>query len=178
MAERDNQSFTEEQARGIFLQVMNAISFIHSRNVAHRDIKPENFVFSTLSSDHIKMIDFGLSSSFISLVEAQSKQHLLRMGTPVGTPFYVAPEMLNKNYTEKCDIWSAGVMLYVILCGYPPFMSKHFEGIKKKILKGKVVFQEENWGNISQEARQLITSMLVPEEIRPTAQECLEHPWF
>lgn len=77
-------------------------------NVSHRDIKPENFVFESATSDNIKLIDFGLSSSFISKNEAKSKPFLLRMRTPVGTNLYVAPEVYKREYTEKCDIWSAG----------------------------------------------------------------------
>lgn len=75
--------------------------------MSHRDIKPENFVFESPSSNNIKLIDFGLSSSFISLKESGNKP-LMRMRTPVGTKIYVAPEVYKKEYTEKCDIWSAG----------------------------------------------------------------------
>jgi calcium-dependent protein kinase len=148
--------------------------------VSHRDIKPENFVFESLSSNNIKLIDFGLSSSFISLNESGNKPSLLRMRTPVGTKIYVAPEVYSKDYTEKCDIWSAGklhiinsligVMLYALLCGFPPFYARDDEDIKKKILKGKVKFDMEIWQNISVEARDLITKMLVREEIRPSAK--------
>lgn len=129
--------------------MLQAISYIHSENVSHRDIKPENFVFESKSSNNIKLIDFGLSSSFISLSESKSKPFLLRMRTPVGTKLYVAPEVYMKEYTEKCDIWSAGVMLYALLCGYPPFYSTDDDAIKRKILKGKVKFEGEEWLNIS-----------------------------
>lgn len=104
----NKEQFTEEEARKIFMQALSAINYIHSMNVSHRDIKAENFVFTTESSDTIKLIDFGLSSSFISITEGQSKPNLLRMRTPVGTKMYVAPEVYNRVYTEKCDIWSAG----------------------------------------------------------------------
>ena len=77
-------------------------------NISHRDIKPENFVFESMDQDNIKLIDFGLSSSFISVAEAKNKPFLLRMRTPVGSQVYVAPEVYKKEYTEKCDIWSAG----------------------------------------------------------------------
>ena len=87
---------------------MKAIAFIHSKNVSHRDIKPENFVFESPTSENIKLIDFGLSSTFLSLKEAKNKPFLLRMRTPVGTLMYGAPEVYKKDYTEKCDIWSAG----------------------------------------------------------------------
>lgn len=122
--------FTEEEAREIFRKVLLAISYIHSMNVSHRDIKPENFVFENVASDNIKLIDFGLSSSFISVSEAKNKPFLLRMRTPVGTKIYVAPEVYSKEYTEKCDLWSAGVMLYALLCGYPPFLSENEDDVK------------------------------------------------
>ena len=99
-------------------------------NVSPRDIKPENFVFENVASENIKLIDFGLSSSFISVSEAKNKPFLLRMRTPVGTKIYVAPEVYQKEYTEKCDLWSAGVMLYALLCGYPPFLSENEDDVK------------------------------------------------
>jgi calcium-dependent protein kinase len=146
-------------------------------NVSHRDIKPENFVFENIASNNLKLIDFGLSSSFISVSEAKNKPFLLRMRTPVGTKIYVAPEVYQKEYTEKCDIWSAGVMLYALLCGYPPFLSENEDEIKRKIMRGKFKFGED-WDSISDEAKDLICKMLVPEKRRPTAKECLDHPWF
>ena len=122
--------------------------------MSHRDIKPENFVFENPSTENIKLIDFGLSSSFIPSSESHSKEILLRMRTPVGTMLYAAPEVYRKEYTEKCDIWSAGnlynfinsigVMLYALLCGYPPFFSEDNDHIKRKILRGKFKFDSKN----------------------------------
>lgn len=147
-------------------------------NISHRDIKPENFVFENKVSDNIKLIDFGLSSNFISINESKRKELLLRMRTPVGTKLYVAPEVYKKEYTEKCDIWSAGVMLFAMLCGYPPFIHTDDEVLKRKILKMKVKFDPDDWVNISSEAQDLISRMLVPEDRRLSAKECLDHPWF
>jgi calcium-dependent protein kinase len=105
----NKEQFTEEEARKLFMQALSAINYIHSQNVSHRDIKAENFVFTSVKSDTIKLIDFGLSSSFISVNESRSKPNVLRMRTLVGTKVYVAPEVFNREYTEKCDIWSAGI---------------------------------------------------------------------
>lgn len=88
--------FSEEEAREIFKKALLAINYIHSMNVSHRDIKPENFVFENVGSNNIKLIDFGLSSSFISVSEAKNKPFLLRMRTPVGTKIYIAPEVYEK----------------------------------------------------------------------------------
>ncbi len=170
--------FTEEEARNIFKQVLRAIAHIHSLNISHRDIKPENFVFENLQSNNIKLIDFGLSSPFISLNEAASKPFLLKMRTPVGTPLYSAPEVYQKEYTEKCDIWSAGVMLYALLCGYPPFFSEDKDMVRRKILRGKLKCDSEAWSGISAEVQDLISKMLVKETSRLSAEECLRHPWF
>ena len=88
--------------------MISAIIYIHEMNISHRDIKPENFVFEHPDSDNIKLLDFGLSSPFISPTEQKSRHLLLRMNTPVGTLLYAAPEVHKKHYTEKCDVWSAG----------------------------------------------------------------------
>mmetsp|Transcript_37685 Transcript_37685/g.27773 ORF Transcript_37685/g.27773 Transcript_37685/m.27773 type:complete len:86 (+) Transcript_37685:588-845(+) len=85
------------------------------------------------------------------------------MHTTVGTYWYMAPEVLMKQYTEKCDIWSAGVILYIMLCGYPPFYGEDIQKLKQKILKGKLKFNDEVWDQISREAKDLISKMLVPE---------------
>jgi calcium-dependent protein kinase len=89
----EREQFSEEEAREIFKKALQAINYIHSMNVSHRDIKPENFVFENVASNNIKLIDFGLSSSFISVSEAKNKPFLLRMRTPVGTMNYAAPEV-------------------------------------------------------------------------------------
>ena len=85
-----------------------AINYLHGKNISHRDIKPENFVFESEQSDTVKLIDFGLSSSFIPEKEQKQKNIYTRMRTPIGTQYYAAPEIYNKEYNEKCDIWSAG----------------------------------------------------------------------
>jgi calcium-dependent protein kinase len=92
---------------------MQAINYCHSKEIAHRDLKPENFLFLTKHDDSpIKVIDFGLSKSF----DQQSN-----MKTKAGTPYYISPEVLDGNYDQSCDVWSAGVILYILLSGVPPF---------------------------------------------------------
>lgn len=97
----------------------------------------------------------------------------------MGTPYYIAPEVLNKNYNQKCDIWSAGIIMYILLCGYPPFNGSSDEKIIEKIQRGKFIFPAEEWENVSAEAKHLIKVMLTKDpKKRPNATELLKHPWF
>ena len=103
----------ENKVQNIIFKVLLAIAHCHSRGITHRDLKPENILFESLKADaEIKLIDFGLSRKY-------SKDE--KMHTILGTPYYVAPEVLKGNYDEKCDIWSIGAMTYLMLCGDPPF---------------------------------------------------------
>jgi calcium-dependent protein kinase len=96
-----------------------------------------------------------------------------------GTPYYIAPEVLNEIYDEKCDIWSCGVILYILLCGYPPFNGESDNDIMKSVKKGKYSFPSEDWNNISKEAKELITHMLTFDpKNRYSAKECLSHSWY
>lgn len=160
---------------------MEAINCIHKQGISHRDIKPENFIFEDNDSDNLKIIDFGLSSSIFIPRNDQPKQQgkdFLNMKTIVGTVWYMAPEIYSKQYTEKCDIWSAGVMLYIMLCGYPPFFGENKNEIKKMVLEGNLEFEDEGWKEISNDVKDLISKMLSKEDSRPSAVECLEHKWF
>ena len=108
--------FDEQQAANIFRQILMALNYCHSEKVCHRDLKPENFLFVDKSDDSdLKIIDFGLSK----IIQAGSG--LKRMKTRAGTPYYISPEVLSGSYDMSCDMWSAGCMLYILLCGYPPF---------------------------------------------------------
>lgn len=96
-----------------------------------------------------------------------------------GTPYYIAPEVLNEVYDEKCDIWSCGVILYILLCGYPPFNGETDTDIMKAVKKGKFDFPEEEWGSISKEAKSLVSHMLTYDpKTRYSADECLANSWF
>lgn len=126
-----NKFYNEEDARMIFRQIMSALQYCHSNGVVHRDLKPENFIMiSPKDPFTLKIIDFGLSRTFNNdrvLREMPSDDGNRRrktravLKTKAGTPFYIAPEVLTGNYSEKCDVWSVGVILYILLCGYPPF---------------------------------------------------------
>lgn len=110
-----HEFFGEDDAARIFRQIVQALNYCHGNHVVHRDLKPENFLFVSDADDSdLKIIDFGLS-------KIMSGGRLERMKTRAGTPYYISPEVLAGNYDVSCDMWSAGCMLYILLCGYPPF---------------------------------------------------------
>jgi calcium-dependent protein kinase len=166
----DKGSFTESEAAYVMKQLMSAINYIHTNNIVHRDLKPENILLDTKKNNIIKIIDWGTARFF----EKNKK-----MNKVSGTPYYIAPEVLFEKYDEKCDIWSCGVIMYILLCGYPPFNGETDNEILNKIKTGKFVFPEEEWDNISDEAKDLITKMLeFNPNTRSSASDCLGHRWL
>jgi calcium-dependent protein kinase len=163
--------YTEKDAARIFKQILSAVNYLHAHGVCHRDLKPENILFSTIEEDsQLKLIDFGLSKVF------NGDDNTMK-GT-VGTTFYMAPEVITGKYNEKCDVWACGVILYIMLCGKPPFYSKNEVELKQKICEMKYDFNFPEFQNISEEAKDLIRSILVPKETRPSIAEVLEHKWI
>ena len=161
----------EKKVCMIIMKVLHAISYCHSRGITHRDLKPENILFETLEQDsEIKLIDFGLSRKYY----INEKMH-----TILGTPYYVAPEVLQGEYDEKCDIWSIGALTYIMLCGDPPFKGTSNNEIFNKILREDVKFSSNKWNNISDDARNFVKECLnkIPEK-RPNAIQLFEHNWF
>ncbi len=164
--------YTEKDAAKLFQQIMSAIVYCHDNGIAHRDLKPENLLYINEGSEinnPIKVIDFGLSQTLNTKKILSSK---------VGTAYYVSPEILAGKYTEKCDIWSTGVILYVLLSGEPPFNGPSDSVIYSKIKKMKFNFPLNKWKNISEEAKDLLSHMLAPEKERYNASQVLAHPWF
>lgn len=163
-------TFTEEEAAWIMKQLISAINYIHSNNIVHRDLKPENILLDTKKNNIIKIIDWGTARFF----EKNKKMNKIS-----GTPYYIAPEVLNEKYDEKCDVWSAGVIMYIILCGYPPFNGENDNEILAKIKTGKFTFPEEEWEEVSSDAKDLIKKMLAfKSEDRLSASDCLNHSWL
>ena len=164
------KQFTEKEVANIFQQMMSAINYCHSNKIVHRDLKPENLLLATPDENSpIKVIDFGMSRIF------NNKQ---AMFDKVGTAYYISPEVLDGFYDEKCDIWSAGVILYILLCGYPPFNGNDDDEIFESIKKRKFVYPDAEWANISKEAKDLINKMLSEPLTRLTAEQVLGHPWL
>eukprot|EP00440_Ansanella_granifera_P035819 gb/GFBE01038854.1/.p1 GENE.gb/GFBE01038854.1/~~gb/GFBE01038854.1/.p1 ORF type:complete len:474 (+),score=166.71 gb/GFBE01038854.1/:1-1422(+) len=169
----DGSAFGEQDAATYMTQILGAMSYLHSHNFVHRDIKPENFLMQNKDQKaEIKVIDFGLAKNF----NVGSSDV---MKTKAGTPYYVAPEVLQGKYNEKCDIWSCGVICYILLCGYPPFYGDSDNEILKKVKSGKFDFPEEDWGSVSDVGKDFICKMLTKDPARrPSAAEMLEHPWI
>ena len=164
--------YSEKDASIILRQMMSAVEYCHNNGIAHRDLKPENLLYlndGPEDNNPIKVIDFGLSQ----VISPQRK-----LKTKVGTAYYVSPEILNGAYSEKCDIWSAGVILYILLSGDPPFNGPSDLAIYKKIAEMKFDFPENKWSRISDEAKDLIKHMIAPEDKRYSAREVMEHPWM
>ena len=150
---------------------MSAICYSHQNNIIHKDLKPENILMDKDKDElAIKIIDWGC---------AETVKTIKRSETADGTIYYIAPEVLHGEYNEKCDIWSCGVIFYILLCGYPPFDGESDEDIYKAIELGEVDFPEENWSQISQEAKNLIQKMLTLDiNKRISALDSMQEPWF
>jgi calcium-dependent protein kinase len=170
----DVKHFSESVACNIMRQLLSAIAYCHEKGVIHRDLKPENILIESSEEKNkdffnIKVIDFGTC-------EILKKKKLTEQ---IGTSFYIAPEVLKNGYNEKCDLWSCGVILYILLCGSPPFYGKNEKEIFKKILDGNFTFRHKIWNKISTEAKNLVLKLL---QVNPTkrisAQEALEDVWF
>ncbi|XP_020211430.1 calcium-dependent protein kinase SK5 [Cajanus cajan] len=163
--------YSERQAAKLIKTIVEVVEACHSLGVMHRDLKPENFLFDTIEEDaKLKTTDFGLSV-FYKPGET--------FCDVVGSPYYVAPEVLRKHYGPESDVWSAGVILYILLSGVPPFWAETEQGIFRQILLGRLDFQSEPWPSISDSAKDLIRKMLDRNpKTRLTAHKVLCHPWI
>ncbi|KAF5775174.1 putative protein kinase CAMK-CDPK family [Helianthus annuus] len=163
--------YTERGAASLLRTIVQIVHTCHSMGVIHRDLKPENFLL--LDKDEnapLKATDFGLSVFY--------KQGEV-FGDIVGSAYYIAPEVLKRKYGPEIDIWSIGVMLYILLCGVPPFWAESEHGIFNAILRGYVDFTSDPWPTISPQAKDLVRKMLNSDpKQRLTAQEVLCHPWI
>ncbi|KAH0728994.1 hypothetical protein KY289_000182 [Solanum tuberosum] len=162
--------YSERQAAELARTILGVVEACHSLGVMHRDLKPENFLFVNEEEDSpLKTIDFGLSMFF--------KPGQL-FDDVVGSPYYVAPEVLRKRYGPEADIWSAGVIIYILLSGVPPFWGESEEEIFDEVLHGDIDFELDPWPKISQGAKDLVRRMLIRDpKKRLTAHEVLCHPW-
>ncbi|GJS02682.1 calcium-dependent protein kinase 10-like protein [Tanacetum coccineum] len=163
--------YSERAAAAIAKTVAEVVKMCHENGVIHRDLKPENFLFANKKENSpLKAIDFGLSVFF---------KPGQKFSEIVGSPYYMAPEVLKRNYGPEVDIWSAGVILYILLCGVPPFWAETEQGVALSILRGVLDFKREPWPQISENAKSLVKQMLEPDpKKRLTSQQVLEHPWI
>ena len=164
--------YTEKDAAEIFQKIISAIEYCHNQGICHRDLKPENMLYlnddENEKNNPLKIINFVFSKYF--------KIH--KLTSRVDSIHYAAPEVLEQSYNEKCDIWSAGVLLYLLLSGNIPFNGGDENEIFAKIKSFKYDFNNPLWENISDEAKDLIKHMLINENERYSAKEVLAHPWF
>ncbi|KAL4346380.1 hypothetical protein GQ457_17G006540 [Hibiscus cannabinus] len=163
--------YTERAAAAVTRTIVEVVQLCHKHGVIHRDLKPENFLFANKKENSpLKAIDFGLSIFF---------KPGERFSEIVGSPYYMAPEVLKRNYGPEIDIWSAGVILYILLCGVPPFWAESEQGVAQAIIRGLIDFKRDPWPNISESAKSLVRQMLEPDpKLRLTAKQVLEHPWL
>ncbi|KAE9590779.1 putative protein kinase CAMK-CDPK family [Lupinus albus] len=163
--------YTERKAAKLAKTIVSVVEACHSLGVMHRDLKPENFLFVDEKEDStLKAIDFGMSVFF------KPGDVFTDM---VGSPYYIAPEVLCKNYGPEADVWSAGVIIYILLCGTPPFWGESEHEIFEEVLDGDLDFSSDPWPTISESAKDLIRKMLVKDpRNRITAHEVLCHPWI
>ncbi|XP_022886489.1 calcium-dependent protein kinase 21-like [Olea europaea var. sylvestris] len=162
--------YSEKAAADLCRQIVNVVHHCHFMGVLHRDLKPENFLLASKDpSSMLKAIDFGLS---VFIEEGKVYRDI------VGSAYYVAPEVLKRSYGKEIDVWSAGVILYILLSGVPPFWAETEKGIFNAILKEEVDFVGQPWPSISNSAKDLVQKMLTKDpKKRITPAEVLEHPW-
>lgn len=146
------------------------MSYCHQKSIIHRDLKPENILIESKKNQElmVKVLDFG-----------SSVRGIHRLTDKVGSPYYIAPEVLGKSYDNLCDVWSIGVIAYILLSGIAPFDGANDKEILDKVREGKFTFDHPVWTNISANAKDFVTKLLTfsPEE-RPNADQALIHPWI
>ncbi|KAA8520064.1 hypothetical protein F0562_014320 [Nyssa sinensis] len=163
--------YSERAAAGMCRSIVNVVHICHFMGVMHRDLKPENFLLSSKDEGAmLKATDFGLS---VFIEEGKVFRDM------VGSAYYVAPEVLRRRYGKEIDIWSAGVILYILLSGVPPFWAESEKGIFDAILRGEIDFESQPWPSISNSAKDLVRKMLNQDpKRRITSVQVLEHPWI
>ncbi|KAJ0610885.1 putative protein kinase CAMK-CDPK family [Helianthus annuus] len=163
--------YSEEDAKAVMVQVLRITAYCHLQGVVHRDLKPENFLFTSKDEPSVlKAIDFGLSD-YVKPDE--------RLNDIVGSAYYVAPEVLHRSYGTEADMWSIGVIAYILLCGSRPFWARTESGIFRAVLKADPSFDEAPWPSLSTEAVDFVKRLLNKDyRKRLTASQALSHPWL
>ncbi|KAK9725994.1 hypothetical protein RND81_05G182800 [Saponaria officinalis] len=163
--------YSEEDAKAVMVQILSVTAYCHLQGVVHRDLKPENFLFTSKEDNSpLKAIDFGLSD-YVKPDE--------RLNDIVGSAYYVAPEVLHRSYGTEADMWSIGVIAYILLCGSRPFWARSESGIFRAVLKADPSFDEAPWPSLSPEAKDFVKRLLNKDyRKRLTAAQALSHPWL
>jgi calcium-dependent protein kinase len=165
--------FAENKAQMLIKRLVGVMNYSHQKGIVHRDLKPENILLEPdMNLDNMKIIDFGTAVPF----KINTKKALKEV---LGTPFYIAPEVLKGHYTEKCDLWSIGVITFMLLSGKAPFFGKDDHAIFDSVKKGRFEFPAAQWKSVSRQGKDFITKLLtVDYKKRPSAQQALAHPWL
>ncbi|KAJ1692729.1 hypothetical protein LUZ63_009427 [Rhynchospora breviuscula] len=163
--------FSEHEAAVLFRNLIEVVMYCHGKGIVHRDLKPENILLVSKSAySQIKLADFGLAT----YITPGKSLHGM-----VGSPFYIAPEVLSGGYTEAADVWSAGVILYILLSGIPPFWGKTKSRIFESIRSNELQFPSDPWDHVSDPAKELISGMLKRDpRQRLSPKQVLDHPWI
>ncbi|KAJ9185005.1 hypothetical protein P3X46_004685 [Hevea brasiliensis] len=163
--------YSEDDAKTVMVQILSVVAYCHLQGVVHRDLKPENFLFITEEENSpLKAIDFGLSD-YVKPDE--------RLNDIVGSAYYVAPEVLHRQYGTEADMWSIGVIAYILLCGSRPFWARTESGIFRAVLKADPIFDDAPWTSLSPEAIDFVKRLLNKDyRKRLTAAQALSHPWL
>lgn len=169
---RTKNPYKEWELAKIMKQILKSIDYLHHRNVCHRDLKLENYMFQNKDSKpSLKLIDFGLA------VKMDNNSYLTQ--DKIGTPYYMAPEVLIGKYGLQCDMWSAGIILYALISGSMPFYGSNNQMVYRKILEDQPQFNGQAWDEISADAKDLVNLLLIKNpHFRLTADQALQHPWF
>jgi len=165
--------FTEKDASQTIKQVLTAVDYLHKNEVVHRDLKPENLLYVTKDFDSdLVLADFGIAKTL------DNKEESLQ--TMAGSFGYAAPEVMDrKGHGKPVDMWSMGVITYTLLCGYSPFRSENLRDLLEECTSGSVVFHERYWKDVSDDAKDFIMKLIVPEpEKRWTSEQALGHIWL
>mmetsp|Transcript_873 Transcript_873/g.2105 ORF Transcript_873/g.2105 Transcript_873/m.2105 type:complete len:506 (-) Transcript_873:7312-8829(-) len=167
----ESKNFSENQAAVVARKLLHAVNHLRTLGICHRDIKPMNILFSSKEAGaEVKLLDFGLAKNFAEVEKLESM---------VGTPYYIAPEVIKGTYGSECDVWALGVLFYMMLSGEHPFVGSHLEAIYASILSGVYDFNGKVWQKVSTEAKHLISRMLIVDpRDRISIDDALSHPWF
>eukprot|EP01119_Soliformovum_irregulare_P014605 TRINITY_DN3_c0_g1_i1.p1 TRINITY_DN3_c0_g1~~TRINITY_DN3_c0_g1_i1.p1 ORF type:complete len:303 (-),score=83.98 TRINITY_DN3_c0_g1_i1:46-954(-) len=162
--------YSEKDASVIVKKMISAVEYLHANGIAHRDLKPENLLLRGADETDVMLSDFGLSKIMTGNT---------MMETACGTPYYVAPEVLSgEGYDKEVDMWSVGVITYLLLCGFPPFYGESLPEVFEQIMKAEFDFPAPYWTDITPHAKDFISKLLVTDTVkRLTASQASQHPW-
>lgn len=177
--------YPEREAAVLMRQMVSAVAYLHHQGIVHRDLKLENFLFVDRQGSELKLIDLGLSHRYLSPTVQGGDADVQRMHSIVGTPYYIAPEILNQaedplgGYGEQVDAWSLGVIGYMLLAGVPPFKGRRDHEVLAAVKRGKFSLSGPRWEGISEDAKSFLRRLLVYNPAkRMTVEQALQHPWL